>query len=789
MMDSYQLPRDLDNEIARLEELIGKYKRGEIQAAELKAHRVPFGVYEQREPNTYMVRIRCAAGIITPSQLEQVAVIATEYGVDTLHITTRQELQIHYVKLDDLISVIRALKEIGLATRGGGGNTVRNIVAQDDAGIDPQEEFDVTPYAIALTTRLIEESDSWNLPRKFKIAFSGSLEDKGYATLADLGFIAQVKNSTKGFKVYVAGGLGAKPEIAKLLLDFIDAQEVYLVAKAVKNIFWKYGNRKNKHAARLRFLWQSLGEEEFKKRFSGEYAAIKKAGFMPLAVAALENKTISSGLVQDKSQNSQDFILWKSRFVKPQKQAGLFSVLIPVRLGFIVNEQAVKLAQFLGIFGDNGLRMTKEQNFLLRNIPQEYLGKVYNFLKNNLENFNPPVIFGKILSCAGASTCQLGICLSRQAAYALIRALDKSNLDLDRIGDIKLNISGCPNSCGQHPAADIGFFGKASRKDGRLYPAYNVVAGAVVHNGQTKLAEIQGEVSAKDLPALVEDLLARYLSPVNSYKNFQDYIAGVGREDLKQLFTRYQEIPDFDQDKDYYLDWGSDKIFSLADRRSGECSAGIFDLIEVDLDNIRQTREKINAAGSDLKQRIGYLAKLVFYASRMLLVTRGVEPKNEIETYEVFLRHFIDTGIVEESFRGLIQDALSRDYQAILKKEDEVYHLAQKVEYLYENMDNGFNFKMTEAPITLKEDAVSFKESQGRDTPVLLKDLRGITCPLNFVKTKVELSKLNSGEVLEIWLDDGDPIENVPGSVRAEGHEVISQKKIEAYWSVLIRKK
>ena len=789
-MDSYQLPKDLDNEIIQLEELIAKYKKGEIQAAELKAHRVPFGVYEQREPDTYMVRIRCVAGIITPFQLEQVAVIATKYGVDALHITTRQELQIHYVKLDDLISVIKQLKEIVLTTRGGGGNTVRNIIAQEDAGIDPQEEFDVTPYAVALTSRLIEESDSWNLPRKFKIAFSGSLEDKGYATLADLGFIAQVRSGIKGFKVYVAGGLGSKPQVAKPLFDFINTDEVCPVARAVKNLFYKYGNRKNKHAARLRFLWQSLGEEEFKKRFQEEYAAVKKAGYPALGVRELENKTITLNLAQGEPQDARDFVLWKSRFVKPQKQAGLFSALIPVELGFITNERAIKLARFLKPFGDNVLRMTKEQNFLLRNIPQGYLANIYNFFKDTLENFNQPAILGKILSCAGASTCQLGICLSRQAAKALMNTLETSGLNLDRIGDVKLNISGCPNSCGQHPAADLGFSGKTARKDGRLYPAYNVVTGAVVHNGQTKLAEQIGEVAAKDLPALVKDFLGVYLSKIARYRSFQEYIAQEGQEDLRQVCVRYQEVPGFDQDKNYYFDWGSDKIFSLADRRSGECSAGILDLIEIDLDNIRRTREKINAAEVDLKQRIGYLAKLVFYASRMLLITRGVEPQSESEIYEAFIKHFIDTGLIKESFRGLVQDVQRRDYEAMLGREKEVYGLVQSIEQLYENMDNAFNFKIPDAPLSgQKEGLVAAKDTQTGSAPTQLKDLRGITCPLNFVKTKVELSKLKPGEVLEIWLDDGEPIENVPGSVKAEGHQVLAQKKIDNYWSVLIRKR
>ncbi|MDP3789397.1 MAG: nitrite/sulfite reductase, partial [Candidatus Omnitrophota bacterium] len=317
-MMKYNLPADLDNEIDQLEALIKKYRSGEASQTELKAHRVPFGVYEQREPDTYMVRIRCAAGAVTPDQLEGIGAIASKYGVGDIHVTSRQELQIHYVKLDDIVSIIRDIKKLGLATRGGGGNTVRNIIAPDDAGIDPDEEFDVSPYAFALTSRLIAESDSWNLPRKYKIAFSGSPEDKGYATISDLGFIAKVKNGKKGFRVYAAGGMGAKSATSKLLFDFIEDGEVYPVAKAMKNVFFKFGNRKNKHAARSRFLWDSLGGDEFKRKFHEEYSKIIKEGFTPLAVNETEDKAVTPLVPQEEPEDTTGFTMWKSRFAKEQ---------------------------------------------------------------------------------------------------------------------------------------------------------------------------------------------------------------------------------------------------------------------------------------------------------------------------------------------------------------------------------------------------------------------------------------------------------------------------------------
>lgn len=790
-MIKYILPETLDGDISHLEGLIARYKRGEISAQELKAYRVPCGIYEQRERDTYMVRIRCAAGVITPSQLENIAQLSSRYGARQIHLTTRQEIQIHYVTLDTIIPVLKELRKMNLASRGGGGNTVRNIIAPEDAGINPGEVFDVSPHAIALTSRLLAEDDSWTLPRKFKVAFSGSSDDEGYATITDLGFIARIKEGKKGFKVYAAGGLGAKSQIGKPLFDFIPAEHVYMVARALKMLFWKQGNRKNKHAARLRFLWQALGEEEFKKQFMSEYQAIQGRSVPAFVVQEIENKAARpKGAPHAIEGEAPAFARWRARFVRPQKQKGLFSIIVPVELGFIDNERAMQLAKFTAPFGDNVLRMSKDQNFLIRNIEEQYLPDIYNHLKRTMDNFNRPFIFDKIISCAGASTCQLGICLSRGAAWAIMRALKQSALDLDAVAGITMNISGCPNSCGQHPAADLGFFGKASRKEGRLYPAYNVVAGAVIRDGETRLSETVGEVSAHDLPQLVKEFLSVYLSKSSAYKNFEEYIQREGKEDLQKLCAAHADIPRFEEDKNYYFDWEAHEAFSLATRGSGECSAGLFDLIEVDIKNIEKTRQKIvELAGlredAHRQEKQHVLWELVFYACRMLLITRGIEPAAEKETYDGFCKHFIDTALVNASLREIVKAAETKNYTLLLAREHDAVALAERVMFLYEHMDNAFQFKVgATAPPVAERPAKTSATPQKH-----FKDLRGVACPMNFVKTKTELARLQSKEILEIWLDDGEPIENVPGSLREEGHKIIEQKKTGDYWSVVIEKK
>ena len=223
----YKVPLTLPREIDELENLIAQFKGGQLEFNALKAHRDPFGVYEQRQADTYMIRIRCPGGAITPSQLVSLSDLSDQYAADFIHITTRQEMQFHQVKLDDVIPLIRDLYKVGLSTRGGGGNTIRNIMASTESGISKDEVFNVQPYAHALTTRLISEPSSWVLPRKFKISFSASKRDTANATIHDLGFVATEAEGKKGFKVYMAGGMGNKPQVGHLVHEFIETTESF----------------------------------------------------------------------------------------------------------------------------------------------------------------------------------------------------------------------------------------------------------------------------------------------------------------------------------------------------------------------------------------------------------------------------------------------------------------------------------------------------------------------------------------------------------------------------------
>ena len=573
---TYDLPATLDAEIADLESLIGRHLRGDCAEDVLKGSRVPFGVYEQRRKGAFMVRVRCPAGLITPAQLETVAALAAEYGSGSIHLTTRQEVQIHQVNLRDVIAVIRRLRHAGLATRGGGGNTVRNIVASPESGLFDGEAFDVTPYAVALTNRFLQEPDSWGLPRKYKIAFSCSEDDTGHAAFTDLGFIARRAGGVRGFRVYVAGGLGAKSQVGHLLHAFVPVEDVYPIAKAIKRLFDKQGNRQDRHAARLRYLWNQLGDGEFVARYEQELDGVRRSGAAPLALPAGpeqappedEKARAFSALA-----TSADFRRWKERFVREQRRRGRFAVLVPVEFGDLGHRQASALARVLAPLGHDVVRVAFGQNLLLRNLPAGRLEEIFRLSQEISDLSAKPLLFGASVACAGADTCKLGLCLSKGALRAAHARLVESALDLDGLGDFKLHLSGCPNNCGQHSIAHLGFSGKASHRGGRSYPAYKIsVRGG--GSSPSALAEEVGEISARDLPEMVVTFLSHYLSRKDRYGSYSDYLEAEGKQAIRDYAVRLRDIPPFEEDPRYYTDWGASGPFSLAERGAGECAAG-----------------------------------------------------------------------------------------------------------------------------------------------------------------------------------------------------------------------
>ena len=689
---SYQIPANLASELEELDTYIKRHLAGDLDAATLKVRRVPFGCYEQRRDGSFMVRIRTTGGAHSPAQLQAMAVIAERYGSNSIHITTRQEFQIHDIKLENVVQSMRELLEFGLAARGGGGNTVRNILVSPDAGVGLDEVFDPSPYAFALTTRLIAEADSWLLPRKFKISFSNSGADTGYARFNDVGFIAQLRDGQRGFRVYVAGGLGTKPQVGHLLHEFIPADDTYVVTTAVKRLFDQHGNRKNRNAARLRFLWNSLGEERFRQLYEEQLRAVRTEGAAPLALEPLSGVGVIPGFAPAHDE-SPEFWLWKQRYVEPQKQAGWYSVLLPVFLGNLGTEDAVRLAQFLAPFGDDVVRAAFGQNLRLRNIPEAYLANVFHAVRDIGALASAPRLLGNSVSCTGADTCRLGICRPKGALTAVVERLTASSLDLNQIPEFRLNLSGCPNTCGQHMLADLGFYGNVARRGQQMFPAYAVVAGARVGDGEARLARTIDRVSARDLPRFVEDVLKLWLEKKSGHASFADYIDAEGTQDLRSIADRYRNIPAPEVDRSYYCDWNSDEMFSLAGKSAGECSAGLFDLIEVDLKQAKRGREQLQAAEEqDEKAVEAALYTVTLCSARALLITRGIEAPTDTAVFENFRKHFIASGLIDSRFEPVVAGAQQQPRLALASQKDDAFALLDAVDGLYRSMDNSLRF-------------------------------------------------------------------------------------------------
>ena len=523
---------------------------------------------------------------------------------------------------------------------------------------------------------------------------------------------------------------------------------------------------------------EKLQRDEFISLFEEEYNKLKDDDSLNLELPVFENVGATPSIAVENA-SGEAYETWKKRYLFKQKQAGLWSIKIPLRLGDLLTEDANVLCDFLENFGENTIRCERGQNIQLRNIPEAYLGNAFNVissLKHTLTKF--PYFISNMINCTGASTCKLGICLPRGLSDAIRDRLEQSDIDFDQIPNFKLNMSGCPNTCGMHHIADLGFFGKVGRQNGDLYPAYNVLAGAKYgESGKTEYAQKAGDIAAHRIPEFVEAFLRDYVTKKDTYGSYHDYLDQEGRDKIASLCASFKTVPSFDEDPTFYTDFGAKKRISLDELGTAECSAGMFDMIDVDKKTIKESK-KILADENTTEDKNQTLYKILFAASRMLLVTRGLDANSDQQVFEYFNKHFIVTNLVDSSFTDVVTLGKLGLLSELPKHEEKIIELADAVENLYKSMDDSLRFKVeTEEK---KEDIAVEK---------IEKDYRGVACPMNFVKTKLVLETLKTGQLLEILLDDGAPIQNVPNSVKLEGHEIIEQERQgEGHWRVLIKK-
>ncbi|MCF0066442.1 sulfurtransferase TusA family protein [Segatella copri] len=811
----YRIPSTLNGDLDYTQSLIDQFKAGEIQAGQLKSNRVPMGIYEQRKNQHYMLRLRCAGGLVTPEQLAKIAFVGHQLSTSHLHVTTRQEIQIHNVDIEDAIPALKKLEKVGISSAGGGGNTVRNMMVDDRSGLTADEEFDVYPYVEELTSRLIAEKDSFTMPRKYKVAIDTSVATANYSYIADLGLQARIKDGQRGFRVLIAGSAASNAHTGWEVFDFLPEKDLYRAAKALKNWFHKYGNRRNRHKARMRYVFYKYGTEEAKRLYLEEFEELKKDGSIDFEAPALPLEHHKPNFPPLKAPT--DFETWKRRYAHKQTNAeglkeNLWYAYIPLRHGNNSTDFFAEVAEYLGNYGNDVIRFTKKEQIQVRNIPEEYLTNIYAFFKKlGVYQIDYPVVVTNLTCCTGADTCRLGICLPKGAIDGIAKQLLNSNLNLDAIPDFELRMNGCTNICALATWGDLGFSGRVGRVGDDPYPAYTIWLPV---KGKHEIDLQQGYIAAKKIPAFVEDYLRDVIAEQTNYADYYDYVAKRGVNIVKELIAKYKEVAPYSEEPDTFFDFGDDEKFSLIKYGKAECSAGLFDIIEIDQDTIREKRKEVEQLLSDGKQNTGKIEKLlhdiVFSENRMLLVTRGLDPRTDEDVYNGFEKEFIAAGIIPQKFKVLTDKA--RNNESLIAEKPLIDELADLLNDLYQNMDDSLQFKLPaektpveqvaeeknaeeKAPAeqVSEEKAPAEKASAAEETetivPDVKKDFRGVMCPMNFVKTKIALTPMQSGQILEILLDDGAPIENVPGSVKNEGHTILSTEKVENYWKVLIKKK
>ncbi len=558
------LPGAIEEDLRNLEDCVARFKDGSLDADGFRAFRVPQGVYEERTDGNYMMRLRLPAGAALPHQLRALASATRKYGRDLLHLTTRQDIQIHSVPVDGIHPALAELYGAGLSSKGGGGNTVRNIAACPHAGVCPKESFDVTPHVVSLSEFLLSDPSSFTLPRKYKIALSGCSADCAGATVNDLGLIAKCVGGQTGFAVYIAGGMGGHPRVAEILEEFVRPEEICYIAEAIKRVFDEHGNRENRRRARLRFLLSEIGLEGFRELYEVQLARLKSEA---PPVPAVRDVTPADRPAAPESASPLDgFDSWREINVEAQWQDEFFIVHVPLVLGDITTSELDGLADVVAEHGEGMVRATQSQDLVIRWVAEEELTSVHAKLAPLGLADRPAPILRNTVSCTGASTCRLGICLSRGLAGALIEKLQASSIDLASLGDLRVFISGCPNSCGRHPIADIGLFGAARRVGGLPVPHYILQLGGRTDEGTARLAEGKSSIPARRVPEVIEKLLEAF-SESPTFPDFDAFVDGDGREIADRLAAEHKEVPPFDEDKSLYFDWGSETQFSLAGRK------------------------------------------------------------------------------------------------------------------------------------------------------------------------------------------------------------------------------
>jgi sulfite reductase (ferredoxin) len=636
----------VQKDIIDLERKIRLFKEGKIDDERFRSLRLARGVYGQRQEGVQMIRIKLPFGKVSSEQLVRITKVSDEYSTGRLHITTRQDIQIHYVSLDRTPELWANLEKDDITLREACGNTVRNITASENAGIDPEEPFDVSPYAHALFQFFLRNPVCQEMGRKFKMSFSSSDKDTALSYLHDLGFIPKIVNGERGFKVMLGGGLGSQPSHAELLSEFVPVNQIIPMTEGVLRIFDRYGERAKRLKARMKFLIKEIGRDEFlrlveeeKKALSYQTVEIDTTAFEgPIPAPALEVPKVT---IEDVAA----FEAWKKSNVIAQKQAGYVAIGIKVALGDFYTDKARALAHLIKNYGANELRFTLRQDILIRNIKEENLPFFYQELaKLDFVTLGYNTI-NDVTACPGTDTCNLGIASSTGIAVELERVLATEYPQYSNNQEITIKISGCMNACGQHNMAEIGFQGMSINSGKLVAPALQVLlGGGNLGNGQGRFSDKVIKIPSRRGPEALRLILNDFQANANG-QSFLNYYDAKGEKYFYEFLKPLADVTNLTEAD--FVDWGNADNYVKA-VGVGECAGVVIDLVATLLVEAKDKLTFSQEALNDQKWSDSiYLTYAGFVnAAKALLLAEKQKTNHHAGIIDLFDTVFVETNTI-----------------------------------------------------------------------------------------------------------------------------------------------
>jgi len=754
---------------------------GDMPEERFTPFRLQMGVYGQRQEGVQMVRVKLPGGVLTPDQLdvigECVELYAGQLPTDGslsenppkfAHVTTRQDIQTNFVKLEDVLPFLRKLDAAGLTTREACGNTVRNVTSCFLAGRCPAEHADVTVHARKFAEFFLRHPLAQQFPRKFKVTFSGCATDCGLSGMHDIGFIATEKDGQKGFEVWAAGGLSSQPMAALKLEEFIPESELLLVGEALMRIHFKYSDRKRRARARMKYVAQQLGEEGFIEEYKKQRAVIEKT------------HASDSGYPEANwRQPSGELPVSASGVV--EQNNGQSAILLNLFRGDLTPDQCRAVADAARAAGTSELRVTTEQGMVIADVDPAKVDAALEILKAAGLATEYARGIADIVACPGTETCRLGITSSRGLAEAMQPLMIELKQDATLSG-LTVKASGCQHSCSRHHIADLGFHGLAKKIEGQAVPHYQLHVGGSGKAGQP-LAFATDPVPAKRAPEAGIAVLNAYKEQRQADESVHDWASRIGQEAINAILAPFGAGEG--EVEGLIYDWSENEAFNTKGNKKGECAGAVLSMTDA-LVSEAEYELLIARAHTDAMfwaEALSALRRSAISTARAFLVPYGEAPEEDAEVFGLLAQHTVIDADVINGFHAVQHAMMNIDLAdpaaGVTKLKDEQsawLELAEK--------------RFAAVPETAAAAASAGSEASAESgSDIELLDLSGVACPMNFVKTKIKLSTMPVGSQLDVILDDGAPIENVPLSLEEQGQKVHVKEKIsDRQWKIRVEK-